>query len=203
MSRVIAVAAPPGGGKTTLVRALAECLPDADCLFFDAYQHITERAPEDIERWMREGADFNAFALPRLEADLAALRRGEVVEPPDGGGPVGGRRHLLFEMPFGRAHAATAPAIDFLVWIDLPPDMALARKIHAFVHELDDAPADEQRAFTGWLDGYLSSYLSFVSDALAVQRRRIAADADLVLDGRDEPRRMARAVVDALPDGVR
>ncbi len=28
MSRVIAVAAPPGGGKTTLVRALAECLPD-------------------------------------------------------------------------------------------------------------------------------------------------------------------------------
>lgn len=173
MTHVIAIAGPPGSGKSTLAHTLAQILGNADVLEFDRYEQATARSPEDLGRWLREGGDFNALAAPGLRADLECLKS-EQSE----------RRYLLFEMPLGRAHAETAPLIDFLIWIDLPLDIALARKLRQLTSRAlrSPAPGEHGRALA-WLNGYLDSYIAVVRDVLAMQHNRVRPGADLIIDG--------------------
>lgn len=199
MSHVVAIAAPPGGGKTSLVNALTQRLGSAVSLYFDHYQTLTEQPIEDIAQWMRDGADFNAFVIPRLVEDLAALKRAEDIIDPGTGQRLAPQRFVVFEMPLGRGHDASAPYIDYLVWIDVPADLALARTLRECVRNaVREDDAAEQAVFLRWCDGYLENYLDVVADTLALQREQIRADADLVLDGRASPDVMAQTVVDAL-----
>ena len=87
-------------------------------------------------------------------------------------------------MPLGREHAETAPLIDFLIWIDLPLDVALARKLHELTSRALRSPAlDEHGRALGWLNGYLDSYLAVVREVLVVQHNRVRPRADLIIDG--------------------
>ena len=82
--------------------------------------------------WLARGADYDELPLGSLAADLARLKQGAP--------PVGSERTrplILFDTLVGRAHAATAPLIDRLVWIDIPLDIALARKIGAMELHID------------------------------------------------------------------
>jgi len=136
VSYVIAVAAPPGGGKTALVRALAARLGDATAIHFDAYEMATERPVAEIVQDLRAGVAFDDFANPQLAIDLAALKNGEAITPPDEG-RIEPAKYILFEMPMGRAHGPTAGLIDLLLWIDIPFDIALARKLRGWSQLID------------------------------------------------------------------
>jgi len=183
VSYVIAVAAPPGGGKTALVRALAARLGDATAIHFDAYEMATERPVAEIVQDLRAGVAFDDFANPQLAIDLAALKNGEAITPPDEG-RIEPAKYILFEMPMGRAHGPTAGLIDLLLWIDIPFDIALARKLreYASIASANDEPARTSE-FIIWLEGYLGNYLAGVRDTLEFQRDRIGGDADLTIDG--------------------
>jgi uridine kinase len=167
MSPVVAVSAPPGGGKTSLVRALATRLGDAATIHFDDYEELTRRPPEEMLDWLRQGGDWNALDLSRLAGDLAHLR----AEAPE--------RYVLFDTLLGRQHAALARSIDLVIWIDIPLDLALARKIREFASWGEDAGE-----FRAWLTPYLEHYLAGIRDLIALQATATAASADLVLDGR-------------------
>ena len=69
MSKIIAVAAPIGGGKTSLVKAIANRLDDAAMLFYDHYEKATGQPVHDLEQWINNGADFNEFTIPGLADD--------------------------------------------------------------------------------------------------------------------------------------
>ena len=180
---LIAVAAPVGGGKSTLVRGLAGRLPAASAIFLDHYERFTQRPVEEMRRWLRDGANPDALAIPRLAEDLAALKSGRSVADPLTGSTIAPGRYLLLETQFGRRHAATGQHIDFLVWIDTPLDLALARKLRQLADGIDERDA----AFAPWLRGYLESYLDLVSESLRVQRDTVRAQADLVVDGTQHP----------------
>lgn len=193
MSYVIAVAGPIGSGKSSLVAALAEQLPDAAKLTFDHYEDVTRKAPPELMQWLESGADINRFEFANLARDLECLKQGVAVVSPVSGEKVEPCSHVVFEMPFGRAHAATAPFIDLVIWIDVPLDIALARKLreHAgmFLHRFQ---ADDHRQCLAWLHGYLDNYLLFVHDVLAVQLDKVRPGADLLLDGRADLAAMTR-----------
>ena len=189
---VIAVAAPVGGGKSTLVRRLAERLADATAIHFDHYERITEQPIEKISLWMQHGADLDEFEIPRLADDLQALKRGSSVLDPLTRAEIPARKYILFETQFGRQHAATGRHIYFLIWVDTPLDVALARKVRQFAGELDGRDAGANRAFASWLRAYLDNYLAVVGGLLRIQRETVGANADLVIDGERDPDALLR-----------
>ena len=177
----MAVSAPVGGGKSTLVRGLLQRLPDSAAIHFDHYETLTERPLEDIARWMRDGADVDGFVIERLPEDIVKLRSGEAVVDPATGQEISPARTLLFETPFARLHRATGGAIDLAIWIDTPLDVALARNIREFTMR-----PEMYQDLGPWLRGYLDSYLETVREVLCLQQTVVGNAADLVLDGRSD-----------------
>ncbi len=53
--KIIAIGAVTAGGKTTVVNALKDLLPEAAALHFDDYSF--EGEVEDFYKWVSEGAD--------------------------------------------------------------------------------------------------------------------------------------------------
>ena len=200
MSRVIAIAGPVGAGKSTLVGGLAARLASATTIHFDHYERMTEQPIEEVRRWMLDGADVNRMPVPGLAEALRELKGGHAVTDPLTGGAIPAAKCILFETQFGRRHAATGCHIDFLVWIDTPLDIALARKVRQFSGQLDPRNREEVNAFAPWLTGYLDNYLEVVGGLLRVQRDTVGADADLVIDGALEPAELMRRVEHAIQE---
>jgi uridine kinase len=183
MRRVVGVAGAPGAGKSTLVSELARAFAGAAVLRMDDYENMTRLPIDAVARWYRAGADIDAFDFPRLQADLLRLK-GEGADD----------AVLLFETQFGRAHRATGSHIDLLVWLDTPLDVALARSVRAIVERILRGPEPQLAERLRWLHGYLDNYLGTVRELLEMQRARVAAGADLVIDGRASTADMAAAV---------
>lgn len=195
MSYVVAIAAPIGGGKTTFVEALARALGDAATLHFDRYEVETKKPVSRLAQWMKSGADFSAFEAPNLARDLKALRDGRPIVDPLTRREVVTSEVILFEMPLGREHAETAPYIDFVIWIDVPLDVALARKIREYI-----ALFREEKNPNGliWLDNFVANYLQVFRGVLVRQAEQVRRHADLVLDGRDAPETLLQKVLEAI-----
>lgn len=179
---VIAVAAPIGGGKSTLVQGLAAALGDAATLHFDDYELATRQSPEQLGRWIAAGADFNSLHAPGFADALHALGRGETISDRASRKPIRPTRFLVLEMPLGRAYAETAGLIDILVWVDTPLDLALVRNLSSLTAAALADNADPA-GFLHWLDTYLRQYMEQVRQILELQKTRVATAADLILDG--------------------
>jgi uridine kinase len=196
---VIGIAGPVGGGKSTLVRQLANLLAGATPIHFDDYESLTSQPIEKIKQWMQSGGDTSELPVAGLAADLVSLKAGRAVSIDATSTPVPVGRYILFETQFGRRHAATGMHIDFLVWMDTPLDIALARKLRQFNAELAGTiNAADHAAFSEWLRVYLDNYLDVVGELLRVQRNTVAAEADLVIDGATDRESIARQVKNAI-----
>ena len=184
MTYIVAIAAPPGGGKSSLVKALTATVPDSAALAFDGYEQATGRPVDEIVREMTAGTDFTNFVSPALTRDLAALKQDRTIIDPLSGQRVMPGKYVFFEMPLGRAHGPTAGFIDLVIWIDVPLDLALARKLRDFTaHCLRGDHAGDTAEFVRWLDGYLVNYIRGVRQTLLFQRQWVRANADIRVDG--------------------
>ena len=184
MNHVIAVAAPIGGGKTALVKAIANQLDNSATIFFDHYEKITKSPAKDLEKWIAKGASFNEFSIPGLADDLKKLREGESVINPLTKTNVSPSRYIIFEMPLGKEHKETAVYIDLLIWIEIPFDIALAHKLKEFTGDFLVKASDPNHGkFIVWLDEYLGNYLKVVRRVLQIQQQNVSRNADIIIDG--------------------
>ncbi len=192
MSYIVAVAGPTGGGKTALVQGLVAQLGDACALHMDHYERMTRQPIERVARWAERGADFDELEVPLLAEHLRRLKGGEPVAPYAGNATLVPRKYIVFETQFGRAHRATGSLIDLLIWIDVPLEIALARKLKSFSAEaLREERAAAARERLEWLDAYLASYLVLVRRLLLVQAARVRPQADFIVDGSADPDALA------------
>ncbi len=101
---------------------------------------------------------------------MHALRHGQKVTSPRNevitAAPV-----IIIEEPWGRQRAEIAPLIDYVVHIDIPLDVSLARRLFR----------DGQRGYD--LLAYVRAYLEMPLRSIYLQMQKGAASADLVLDG--------------------
>ncbi len=184
---VIALCGPPGSGKSTLMRAIASLRPAYPTVDYDAFPNATALPLRDIKAWFERSADPNEFLVPELEAHLEALTK------PNGSGeapPV-----LLFETPFGRTHRQTGRFIDFLVWVDIPLEIALARQISAMCRQRKNPTLQEYEAFIAGLEIFLQNYTEIIVQMYKRQAIEVRAGADLILDGLKSPAELAETVL--------
>jgi uridine kinase len=187
---VIAISSVSGGGKTTLVKKVAEKL-GACTLFFDDYASSSEY-PTDLRRWLDQGADLNEWKTPQFSRHLAALRRGESVAAPPGGAIIRPADYLVIEQPLGRGQAEMAGLIDFVAVVRTPLEIALARRT---MRDLDlQAPVDLENAtreelvrqvqqLRGYLKAFLGGYLEIEREIYLTILEKVEREADLILDG--------------------
>jgi uridine kinase len=188
---IVALAGPPGGGKTALMLALAQRLPQASWLSMDGFPIPAAMDVQTLGAWLADGADISRLEICELNAALGELKAGRGVMEPQTGRRVAASSLVLLEAPLGRAHADTAPFIDFLVWLDTPLDIALARNLLAWEAQADGRPR-------AWLAEYARQYLDLTHRVLRAQRVAVMQGADLVLDGLLDPTALAEQVIRAL-----
>jgi len=191
---VIALAGPSGAGKSTLLHELSLRFGSAAVLRIDDYE-ATSTYP-DTAQWLADGADPNAFLSPQLVVDLHALRSGKTIVSPDTAGCIQPTHVLLVEEPFGKGRDQMRDLIDFVVHIDIPLEIALARKLlrqNAFLpwEQDPDVFIDHLREFLMW---YLSVGRAFY---LAISKR-VLEQCDLVVDGTCSTEEIVEVIVNAV-----
>lgn len=189
---VLALSGIPGAGKTTLTQAFRQRFGQLPVVYYDHYQTITQMTHAEVSEWFARGADPNDFALADLVNELT--RQTQPVEGAER------RPLLLFETPFGRMHRTTGAFIDFLVWVDTPLDMALARATLAFLNiaQRDRSPGAATE-FIQWQTQYMKNY-PVIRPMYVAQRDTISAFADLVLDGVKTPDESVARIVAAIAE---
>jgi len=189
---VIAVAGASGAGKTTLVRNVAELLGDATTFFFDDYCG-PGCEPPDLAQWLRDGADPDAWMSPHMGEHLRALRRGEAVTNPRRGTQTAPAPYIVMEEPFGRARAEVRDLVDFVVCIDLPLEIALARRVLRTAQAIGDC-----ERFRDVVRGGMKAYLNSGRETYLAANRLARAACELVVDGTRPADELAREVVAAV-----
>jgi hypothetical protein len=168
---IVAIAAPIGGGKSALSQMLAAALGGAQVVAFDDFEIATRQTASAMQTWLNQGADFNALDAPGLASCLEGARASA------------GHSPVVFDMPLGRAWKPTQAMIGTLIWLDVPPEVALARRVREIVLGLQkDDGANIQNGLS-WLVAYLDNYVSMIRHVLNAQYSVVRPMADLILDG--------------------
>ena len=191
-NQVIGISAVSGGGKTALTRKLAELLRDSVALYFDDYDESS--IIPDFLPWFEDGADYDAFEKPVFTDHILSLKSGNAVTYP-GGLQIEPAKYILVDAPMGRVHADSGRYIDFMVYIDTPLDIAMARRLSRELSlEPDQSPSETVASIKADADGYPARarpiYVAGVE--------RIKPTCDLVLDGTKSLDELASAVISNL-----
>ena len=181
-TKVIAISALSGGGKTTLTKALLPLLPGARVLHFD---DIPGRLlPMDYCEWSEAGADYSLWNLSALEDGLRRL----LAEKPS---------CILVDYPFGKAHPAIAPYLDCTLWIDTPLDITLARCILRDYLRRDPARRKIENPMAH-IEHTLDFYLVRHRQTALVHEATVRPTCDCVLDGTLPVNRLADLAIEKL-----
>ena len=162
---VIAINAVSGGGKTALTRLLHESLAGSVLFSFDEFDD-TNVHPEDMIEWFARGGNLEEFKCPAMKAAI------------DDAIQAGAHSHIILDYPFGRDHSLFRDLIDLSIWIETPPDVAMARRI---IRDLGTTPHLAARDELQRLKDELRHYLLKARPVYLDETHRITAD--LVLDG--------------------
>ena len=194
---VIAIGGPSGSGKSSVVQQTAHLLGDAITLFFDDYASVSTY-PSDFGAWIRAGANPNDWKTPRFASDLTALRLGQPISLPGKATQLKSARYIVIEEPFGRERQEMGEVIDLVAIIDLPLEVALARRMRRNIQAglVDGASGVEcLRSLGQFLDAYLDGHIRegyLMINGIAI------ATCDVVLDGLMPIDKLAEQVVRAV-----
>lgn len=190
---VIAVCGSMGSGKTTLCGHAADALLNCTVVCEDDFNRLTEQHPEEIDAWWNAGGDLGRLDLSAVRDSLQRSRR-----------EAGGQGLILFETQFGRTHPQLTDLITFQVLLEVPADLALARKI-AQVSQQFGSMADQTSAQSGlqWIEQFCVNYTGFTRRLLETQREQLRKASDAVIDASGNALDVLRDFLGSLPDAVR
>jgi uridine kinase len=127
MVKIIGISGIGGAGKSVLTKALGEALK-ATVLFWDDFDEISQ-GPEDYIKWYNTSRDYSEWKYDALVEVLKHLKQGEKVISPATNKELIPSEYIVFDAPLGRKHTATGQYIDYLIFLDTPLDVALARRV--------------------------------------------------------------------------
>ena len=124
---VVGISGISGAGKSTLIQKLSELLK-ATTIFWDDFDEIS-KAPEDYVQWYTSSKKYDDWVYTDLSETLRQLKAGRTVLCPATKKELQPTEYILFDAPLGYCHRETGKHIDFLICLNTPPDIALARRL--------------------------------------------------------------------------
>ena len=192
-SYVIAVSGPSGSGKTSIVKALSERLEGTAALYFDDYAAF-HRFPEDGMSWLTNGADPKMVINEPFYNDLMQLITGHPIHTPNTNQLVNPAKFVIIEEPFGRGRQGMEQAVDFVVCLDTPLEVSLARRLLEWAKSDQDSSEHTVQK----IEGYLTQYLMGVKDLYRIVNEGVKGNCDLILNGLAPTEEMVKDIVEAL-----
>jgi uridine kinase len=173
MVKIVGISGVSGSGKTTLAQSLGKAV-NATTIFWDDFDPISE-GPSDYVEWFENSRDCNDWKYDALAEVLRSLKQGKTLVCPATQRRLVPTEYIVFDAPLGYEHQATGQWIDFLIFLDTPPDVALARRLIRDYRSLAHPSGDK---ILKEVEDYLSSTRPVY---LASYEKK--NESDLLLDG--------------------
>lgn len=164
---IMCISAISGGGKTAVTKEIVKLLHNVSVLSFDNY--AIDFLKQDYCRWSANGADYNEWQLEPIVTDIERL----IQECPE---------YIVLDYPFGYGNKAVGKFIDYVIFIDTPLDIALARRIIRDYTQRDVTRRKIENLIEH-MDSTLSFYLRQHRETYIQHIKTIKPFADLVIDG--------------------
>ncbi|MEZ6125312.1 MAG: hypothetical protein R3C49_19360 [Planctomycetaceae bacterium] len=189
MTHVIAICGTMGSGKSTAIARLQSRLPNCETLFEDDFNPAPLKSLDEVQEWFEAGGRVSEFDLSALVQQLRAATSA-------------GRAIVLLETQFGRMHPALRPLIDLQCWIDVEPDLALARKVtqlaRQFAGDAESRSADAAEALL-WLAEFCDGYSQITRKLFLQQRTSVGRQSDIQISGHASPDDVCDRICRSLP----
>lgn len=154
---IIAISAVSGGGKTTIISALASQLKSVKVFHFDDYDI---EGPADFGSWALEGGSYDDWNVEAIVQDVSACSEQEEIN------------YILLDYPFSYLNQQMKELIHLSIYIDTPLDIAMARR---FLR----TPAKSIEEVVSEYEGYLS----VGRKAYEIMETSVKPSVDYVIDG--------------------
>ena len=171
-SKVIGISGASGMGKTTLTHAIGKAL-NATKVFWDDYDELSKE-PQDYIKWYETSRNYSEWDYRVLAEVLESLKSGESIVCPATKQILEPTEFIIFDAPLGYRHTQTGKYIDFLIFPNTPPDVALARRLLRDFRKKESAAIDE---VLNEIEFYLSARELYT---MCYEENH---DANLVVDG--------------------
>lgn len=183
---VIAVTGTMGSGKSTVATGLGQ-LRGCAVLCEDEFNPAFARSVDDVARWWQQGGDVQQFDFTPLVAAVEnASSAGELV---------------VLETHFGRQHNQLRPLIDLQLWLDVPFDIAFARKAGQLCRQFAAGHADPAQGLL-WMAEFCDAWLNVTRPMFAWQKSVIGGQSDERIDAVDSTEQVLTRVCELLPQAV-
>ena len=190
---IIGVCGIVSAGKTTLIKKVAELLEDSVTILWDDYDHLLILDFEDPQKWVEDGCDTNKWKTVQFIEDLRSLKNGNYIQHPTTNEKINPGKYVLVEDPTGRTRDEMAELIDYLIFIDLPHEISLARTYNRELNNEQKMRNAEE--LVKFLKFYTQRYLDWFLSAGRIIEKRIREDAELIVDGLKPTDELAEIVV--------
>lgn len=167
---VIAIAAVSGGGKTTLTTYLANMSEHSTALHFDEYEFTKE--PSNLSAWAKRNGGYGEWDLQPMEEDLKRIIEMADIDV------------VLLDYPFARLHDQISAYIDETIFLDVPLDIAMARRV------IRNPPEHVVSEMSHYINHARSAYLKMI--------REVIPSSDRVLDGTLHVESLAEQVLEGM-----
>lgn len=125
--KIIGISGVASAEKTTLCKALGNML-NSIVVLWDDYEKISKE-PLDYKEWFDSSQDYDVWQYDSLVKVLKTLKEGKSIISPLTGKELNSTKYIIFEAPLARKHLSTGNLIDFLIYLEIEPDIALARRL--------------------------------------------------------------------------
>jgi len=187
---VIAISGYTGAGKSTVIDHLLSLFGDAVALRIDDYGEDAIFPP--TTKWITNGANPNEFITPLFTKNIRLLKEGKPAIKPKDKSKIHPAKYILVEEPFGKSRTAMKPLIDFHVQMEIPPEIALARRVLRNIERLEkDSNSEGLREFLNW-------YLNAGRQFFVLTYELAARDKDLTVDGLQPLEKNAQIIFNAV-----